>query len=183
MPISPSRFGDDQECDMREETAFTVHSSVLKIWGLLADLPGYARWHPHYRFSHGPVRGRDFLLSWLLFDDRRAKVMLYISAADKPRVLGWSAGRRWMFKLQERYEITPIANGAEVRHSFECGGLFAIFGWLAGIMTRDAVRTNMAAQDEAFIAQLKKQARKPVSSRSSVPRRPAPPPTRKADND
>ncbi len=165
---------------MREETAFTANSSVLKIWTLLADLSGYTRWHPHYRFSNGPVRGRDLVLSWLLFDDRRVKVRLYVSAADKPRVLGWSGGARWLMALSERYEIIPIANGAEIRHSVECRGPL---GSIFGLLTRKYIRANMAAQDEAFLAQLKKPSRKPLSGGNLTRRPPARPPAHRADND
>lgn len=165
---------------MVEETIFTAHSSILKIWSLLSDLPGYGRWHPHYCVLSDAIPGMDFLLSWLIFDDRRVKILVRLDPVEKPRTIGWSGGIRGLLVLKERYEISPIANGAEIRHSFECRGLI---GMLLGSIKRGGIRKNMAVQDAAFLTHLKKQGRKPQSGRSSV-RKPAPGAlSRGADND
>lgn len=157
---------------MVEETVFTAHSSILKIWSLLSDLPGYGRWHPHYRVLRDAIPGKGFLLSWLIFDDRRVKILTRLDPVEKPRSIGWSGGIRGLLVLKERYEISPIANGAEIRHSFECRGLVGI---LLGGIKRGGIRKNMAVQDAAFLTQLKKQGRKPLSGKDSG-RKPAPSP-------
>ena len=165
---------------MVEETIFTAHSSILKIWSLLSDLPGFGRWHPHYRVLSDASPGQDFLLSWLIFDDRRLKILLRLDLVEKPRAIGWSGGIRGLLVLKECYEISPIANGAEIRHSFECRGLI---GLLLGSIKRGGIRSNMAVQDAAFLTQLKKRGRKPLSGKDSV-RKPAPGARpRGADND
>lgn len=165
---------------MVEETIFTAHSSMLKSWSLLSDLAGYGRWHPHYRVLNDAIPGKDFLLSWLIFEDRRVKILLRLDPVEKPRTIGWSGGVRGLLALKERYEISPIANGVEIRHSVECRGLVGI---LLGSIARGGIRKNMAVQDAAFLTHLKKQGRMPQSGRGSV-RKPAPSTLpREADND
>ncbi|WP_371424676.1 SRPBCC family protein [Tardiphaga sp.] len=144
---------------MIEETVFTAHSSALRVWTLLADLSGYARWHPQYRFSNGPARSEKSVLSWLLFDDRRVKFLVHVDSGDKPQKIGWRGGRKGLVTLREHYEIKPIANGAEVRHIFDCRG---VVGTLFVLLTRNSIREDMIAQDSAFLAHLKKQSRKSI---------------------
>ena len=44
---------------MKEETTFDFNMSALRVWSLISDLRGYARWHPIYRIAGDAERGAE----------------------------------------------------------------------------------------------------------------------------
>ncbi|MFZ5700482.1 MAG: hypothetical protein ACOY4P_03900 [Pseudomonadota bacterium] len=52
---------------MKEETAFNYNMSALRVWSLLADLHGFARWHPVYRITGQIEHGAELDITWLFF--------------------------------------------------------------------------------------------------------------------
>jgi hypothetical protein len=167
---------------MKEETTFDFNMSALRVWSLISDLRGYARWHPIYRIAGDAERGAEMDVTWLLFKgDRKMTTQMVINRLTKPQLIGWQMGVKGFLTFDERYEIEPIANGVSIHHSVECRG---IFGGLVGRMMRKGLRRTMRVQDAAFLALLRRQSRLPGRSMRHH-RRPIkpPPPPRGAAND
>lgn len=104
---------------------------------------------------------------------------MMVNRVEKPRVLEWSGGFNWLFFIKERYEILPLANGVEIHHFFECGGLA---GRALGSIRQSGIRAAMAAQDAALLLQLRKQVRKAPSGAGVMRRFGSNVVNRKADN-
>src|SRR3546814_17668105 len=110
---------------MKEETIFDFNMSALRVWSLISDLRGFARWHPIYRIAGEAERGAEIDVTWLLFGgDRKMTTQMIITRLTKPQLIGWQMGVRGFLTLDERYEIEPIANGVsrsdERRVGTEC---------------------------------------------------------------
>lgn len=147
---------------MKEETTLDFNMSALRVWSLLSDLKGYARWHPVYRIAGEAERGAEMDVTWLLFKgDRKMTTQMVINRLVKPQLIGWQMGVRGFLTFDERYEIEPIANGVRIHHSVECRG---IVGALVGRMMRKGLRRTMRIQDGAFLALLRRQSRLPGQS-------------------
>lgn len=143
---------------MAEETNFTVHSSPLKVWSLLADVAGYALWHPHYRFAFPRMRKGDGIVTWNFSSDFHVRMPFYLEGAEKPGLWTWWAGRPGLLRFEERYEITPLTNGAAICHRFVSRGLV---GRIFDRVMREEVRAHMAEQDAALADRLKVMGRSP----------------------
>lgn len=166
---------------MKEETTFDFNMSALRVWSLLSDLKGYARWHPIYRIAGEAERGAEMDITWLLFKgDRKMTTQMIINRLIKLELIGWQMGVRGFLTFDERYEIEPIANGVCVRHSVECRG---VIGGLFGRMMRKGLRRTMRQQDAAFLNLLRRQSRLPGRSNRHSRRPIKPPPPRGAAND
>lgn len=166
---------------MKEETTLDFNMSALRVWSLLSDLKGYARWHPVYRIAGEAERGAQMDVTWLLFKgDRRMTTQMVINRLVKPQLIGWQMGVRGFLTFDERYEIEPIANGVRIHHSFECRG---VVGALVGRLMRKGLRRSMRQQDAAFLALLRRQSRLPGHSMRQRRRHLKPPPGRDAAND
>lgn len=147
---------------MKEETTFDFNMSALRVWSLLTDRNGFARWHPIYRISGEAERGAEVDVTWLLFGgDRKMRTQMVVNRLVKPRMIGWRMGVRGFLTFDERYEIDPIANGVCIRHAVECRG---IVGMLVGRLMRTGLRRTMRQQDAAFLALLRRQSRLPRQS-------------------
>jgi len=165
---------------MKEETTFDFNMSALRVWSLLSDLKGFARWHPTYRIAGEAERGAEIDVTWLLFKgDRKMTTQMVITRLVKPELIGWRMGLRGFLTFDERYEIEPIANGVRIHHSFDCRGMV---GALIGPLMRKGLRRSMRHQDAAFLALLRRQSRLPGQS-TRQRRRPIKPPPRDAAND
>src|SRR3546814_2972046 len=138
---------------MKEETIFDFNMSALRVWSLISDLRGFARWHPIYRIAGEAERGAEIDVTWLLFGgDRKMTTQMIITRLTKPQLIGWQMGVRGFLTLDEPSEIEPIGNGVSIHHSVECRG---IFGGLFGRMMRKGLRRPMRMQDAAFHALLR----------------------------
>lgn len=147
---------------MKEETTFDFNMSALRVWTLLADLNGFARWHPVYRIPGEAARCAEVDVTWLLFGgDRKMKTQMVINRLVKPRMIGWRMGVRGLLTFDECYEIDPIANGVCIRHAVECQG---IVGALVGRLMRKGLRRSMQHQDTAMLARLGRMSRLPRDS-------------------
>lgn len=166
---------------MKEETTLDFNMSALRVWSLLSDLKGYARWHPVYRIAGDAERGAEMDVTWMLFNgDRKMTTQMVINRLVKPQLIGWQMGVRGFLTFDERYEIEPIANGVRVHHSVECRG---VVGALVGRMMCKGLRRTMRQQDAAFLALLRRQSRLPGQSMRQRRRPVTPPPRRDAAND
>jgi hypothetical protein len=165
---------------MKEETTFDFNMSALRVWSLISDLKGFARWHPMYRIAGEAERGAEIDITWLLFGgDRKMTTQMVVNRLVKPQLIGWQMGVRGFLTLDERYELEPIANGVRVHHSIDCGGMV---GALVGPLMRKGLRRNMRNQDAAFLALLRRQSRLPKQSMRHR-QRPVKPPPRDVAND
>lgn len=166
---------------MKEETTLDFNMSALRVWSLLSDLEGYARWHPVYRKAGEAERGAEMDVTWLLFKgDRKMTTQMVINRLVKPQLIGWQMGVRGFLTFDERYEIEPIANGVRIHHSVECRG---VVGALVGRMMRKGLRRTMRIQDAAFLALLRRQSRLPAQSMRQRRRPLKSPPRGDAAND
>ena len=148
---------------MKEETAFNYNMSALRVWSLLADLHGFARWHPVYRITGQIEHGAELDITGLFFGgDRKMKTQMIINKLIKPRTIGWEMGVRGFLTFDEYYEIDPIANGVCIHHAVEVRG---IFGLVLGRLMRKGLRRTMRHQDAAFLSLLRRQSRLPQSAR------------------
>lgn len=165
---------------MKVETTFEFNMSALRVWSLISDLKGFARWHPMYRIAGEAERGAEMDVTWLLFGgDRKMTTQMVVNRLIKPELIGWQMGVRGFLTFDERYEIEPIANGVRVHHSVDCRGMVGV---LIGRLMRKGLRRNMRRQDAAFLAFLRRQSR--LSGRSMRHRRGAiKSPPRDAAND
>lgn len=165
---------------MKEETTFDFNMSALRVWSLISDLKGYARWHPLYRPAGEAERGAEMDVTWLLFGgDRKMTTTMVINRLVKPELIGWQIGVRGFLTLDERYQIEPIANGVRIHHSIDYRGLV---GALIGPLMRKGLRRNMRQQDAALLNLLRRQSRLSGTS-TRHHRRPIKPPARDAAND
>lgn len=150
---------------MKEETSIVFNMSALRVWSLISDLRGFARWHPVYRIAVDAEPGAEIDVTCLLFGgDREITTQMIINRLSKPQLIGWRIGVQGVLTLDERYEIEPIANGVCVRHSVECRG---VIGALVGRMIRNGLRRTMRQHDAAFLAFLRRQSRVPGRSARS----------------
>ncbi len=165
---------------MKEETTIEFTMSALRVWSLLSDLKGFARWHPMYRIAGAAEPGAEIDVTWLLFGgDRKLTTQMVVNRLVKSELIGWQMGVRGFLTLDERYEIEPIANGVRIHHSIDCRG---IVGVLIGRLMRKGLRRNMRHHDAAFLAFLRRQSRLPGQT-TRQRRRPIKPPPRDAAND
>lgn len=166
---------------MKEETTIEFTMSALRVWSLLSDLKGFARWHPMYRIAGAAEPGAEIDVTWLLFGgDRKMTTQMVVNRLVKPELIGWQMGVQGFLTLDERYEIEPIANGVRIHHSLECRG---IIGGMVGGLMRNGLRRTMRQQDAAFLALLRRQSRLPGRSARNHRRPMKPPPRRDAAND
>jgi len=166
---------------MKEETTIEFNMSALRVWSLLSDLKGFARWHPMYRFAGVAEPGAEMDVTFLLFGgDRQMTTQMTVNRLVKPQLIGWQMGVRGFLTLDERYEIEPIANGVRIHHSIDCRGMVGV---LIGPLMRKGLRRNMRQQDLAFLALLRRQSRLPRRSTRHSQRPVKPPPPRGAAND
>src|SRR3546814_5979012 len=76
---------------MKEETIFDFNMSALRVWSLISDLRGFARWHPIYRIAGEAERGAALDVTWLLFGgDRKMTTQMIITRLTKPQLIGRS---------------------------------------------------------------------------------------------
>lgn len=166
---------------MKEETTFDFNMSALRVWSLLSNLKGFARWHPAYRIAGEAERGAEMDVTLLLFNgDRKVTTQMVINRLVKPQMIGWQMGVRGLLTFDERYEIEPIANGVRIHHSAECRGLV---GALISRMIRRGLRRMMRQQDAAFLSLLRRQSRLPGQPMRNRRHPIKPPPRRDAAND
>lgn len=138
------------------ETAFRLNMTALRAWVLLADLAGYVKWHPTYRFI-GPMHTSGaIILSWRMFGDRRVQMHADIDRLEKPSIVSWTYGVRPLMTMHEVYELQADGSHVDVRHRVECRGFF---GRLTGLLLRRGVRNTMRMQDAAFLAHAKRHMR------------------------
>ncbi|GGB43523.1 hypothetical protein GCM10011380_36210 [Sphingomonas metalli] len=165
---------------MKEETTFDFNMSALRVWSLISDLKGFARWHPVYRIAGEAERGAEMDVTCRLFGgDRKMTTTMVVNRLAKPELIGWQIGVRGFLTLDERYEIKPIANGVRIHHSIDCRGMV---GALLGPLMRQGLRRNMRQQDAAFLNLLRRQSRRSGTS-TRHHRRSIKPPARDAAND
>lgn len=165
---------------MKEETSFDFNMSALRVWSLISDLKGFARWHPVYRIAGEAERGAEMDVTWLLFrGERKMTTQMVVNRLVKPEIIGWQMGVRGFLTLDERYQIEQIANGVRIHHSIDCRG---VVGALLGPLMRRGLRRNMRNQDAAFLNLLRRQSRLSGTS-TRQRRRPIKPPPRNAAND
>ncbi len=166
---------------MKAETSFDLNISALRVWSLISDLRGFARWHPIYSIAADAELGAEMDVTCCLFKSgRKMTTQVVINRLTKPQLIGWQMGVRGFFTFDERYEIEQIANGVCVHHSIECRG---IIGGLVGIMMRKGLLRTMRQQDAAFLALLRRQSRLPGQSNRNRRRPIKPPRPRGAAND
>ncbi|MBN9145687.1 MULTISPECIES: SRPBCC family protein [unclassified Novosphingobium] len=138
---------------MKVETDFHLNMTALRAWSLLADLTGYAVWHPIYQFIDPVQEGGKTTLSWRIFDDRRIRIDAEVVRFDKPSIITWRCGLGRLMSLQETYELREIDRQVDIRHRVECSG--AVGHW-AGTLLRLDLYHRMKEQDAAFIAHAKR---------------------------
>ncbi len=147
---------------MKEETHFDFNMSALRVWSLISDLRGFAKWNPMYRIAGDAECGAEVDVTWRLFGGSRLMTtQMVITRLTKPHLIGWQMGVRGFLTLDEHYEIEPIANGVCIHHSIECRG---IVGVLIGRIMRKGLLRTMRQQDAAFLALLRRQSRLPGQS-------------------
>jgi len=145
---------------MVEETVINARMSPLRVWSTLSDLAGYRQWHPHYYFKRVAPSGSHAELSRPFLEMRRFSTWVELLREPRPFVFGWKSRRSKLIDFMERYEIAPTGDGSEVRHIVTFGG---IFGGLAGLFLRSAIREEMRAHDDALQKALKRQELRPLT--------------------
>src|SRR3546814_8714347 len=92
---------------MKEETIFDFNMSALRVWSLISDLRGFARWHPIYRIAGEAERGAEIDVTWLLFGgDRKMTTQMIITRLTKPQLIGWQRSEEHTSELQSLMRIS-----------------------------------------------------------------------------
>ena len=125
-----------------------LKTSPLRVWTALADLAGFARWHPFIRLagvaSEGAAIGYTCNTTFL----RKAMTApARITRFRKPAEIGWKTGMPGLLMLEEAYQIDATSSGTQMRHTTRCWGLVSI---LAAPKMNGRILANMEEADRAF---------------------------------
>lgn len=136
-------------------TEIEIQASAERVWEILADLPGYARWNPLIREASGELREQGRLELFIAtpgLATRRVGVQLL--RVDPGRELRW-LGRLFMPRLLDgdhSFLIAPVAPGrVRVVQKESFSGLCVPFvaPWLIPKMTEGFRAMNEALKQQA----------------------------------
>ena len=132
-----------------------IQASAERVWAILTDLPGYARWNPLIREASGELREQGHLQLFIAapgLANRRVGVQLL--RVDPGRELRW-LGRLFMPRLLDgdhSFLITPLSPGrVHVTQQETFSGLCVPFvtPWLIPNMTQGFQAMNEALKLQA----------------------------------
>lgn len=130
----------------------TLHGTPLRIWSALVDRDQRRAWGPLIELDATDRRGKTessfFVNGW----SRPLRTPASVDRLDKPRCFAWSCGLRFVFELEERFELSGDDGGTLMTHSVAVKGAL---GYLFASFMLGRLRLLVIEADERFATYLR----------------------------
>jgi hypothetical protein len=151
------------------ENVTSLKASPLRIWSVLTDFAGHARWKPFIKLSGAAAQGGEAAYIFRIDKlDKEITAKADITCIDKPRMFAWIAGVPKLLLFEENYLLEMEATGTCVRQSLHLSGLFGTP--MAAIMRR-TFHASLVRSDARLERHLRRLAAHPsTKGRTLAPR-------------
>lgn len=136
-------------------TTSLLHGEPMRIWSALTDPDHRSAWRPLILLDN-PARLGDTECTFVIEGwSQPIRSPGRIDLLDKPRAYAWSCGIPYLFRLEERYELTGDDGGTQVTHRCTLRG--ALSYPVAPLILR-RLHWLMIEADERLASYLRRQA-------------------------
>ena len=151
------------------ENVTSLKASPLRVWSVLTDFAGHARWKPFIQLSGTAVQGGEAAYIFRIGKlDKEITAKADIICIDKPRMFAWTAGVPKLLLVEETYTLEMEATGTRVRHSLHFTGLLGVP--LAAMM-RGTIQVSLVRSDAGLERYLRRLAAQPSAKGRTLPPR------------
>ncbi|MCE7798692.1 SRPBCC family protein [Sphingobium sufflavum] len=151
------------------ENVTSLKASPLRVWSVLTDFAGHARWKPFIQLSGAAVQGGEAAYIFRIGKlDKEITAKADIICIDKPRMFAWTAGVPKLLLFEENYTLETEATGTRMRHSLHLSGLVGTP--MAAIM-RHKFHASLVRSDASLERHLRRRAAHPSAKGRTLPPR------------